>query len=583
MSVALAQKPEPAPLAATEALPQMSVNDGLGAYLLSQGYISQTDLERAERLAVEHGETLAAMTSKLGLAKEDIIASGLAAAMDLPLVTAAEIPKTALEIASLSPLFLKEHQILPIGQTDSGYILAMASPANAYAISAFQLAAGGKPTVAVAEPSLIEKAIDRLYAEHLQPVANSDEYLDGEHDEDFEVERLKDMASEAPVVRLVNGLISRAVESRASDIHFEPFDKTFLVRFRIDGVLQEGEPIPERLRAAVISRIKIMARLDIAERRLPQDGRIKTVVRGKAIDLRVSTLQIMHGESVVMRILDREAVALDLDALGVHGKTRTVLDDILATPDGIFLVTGPTGSGKTTSLYAALCQINSPEKKIITVEDPIEYQIGGVNQVQVSPTIGLDFSNVLRSMLRQDPDVIMVGEIRDRKTAEIATQAALTGHLVLSTLHTNDAASAITRLMDMGIEEYLLTSALVGVAAQRLVRKLCPDCMQAYEAPNALIEKFDLRRRQPDGPIQLYRPCGCEACNGKGYRGRTVVIEAIRITDALRKVILERGEAQEVKAVAIAEGMETMFQDGLAKALAGVTSLEEVLRTTREA
>jgi general secretion pathway protein E len=583
MSVALAQMPEMASLTAVEALPPMSVDDGLGAYLLSGGHISQADLERAERLAADHGETLAAMVSKLGLSKEDIIASGFAAVMAAPLMGPEDLPVTALDIKSLSPLFLKEHLILPIKLVDNRCMLAMANPVDAYAVSAFQLATGTKPIIAVAEPSLIEKAIDRLYADQLQPAANADTFFDGERDEDFEVERLKDMASEAPVVRLVNGLIARAVESRASDIHFEPFDKAFLVRFRIDGVLQEGEPIPERLRAAVISRIKIMARLDIAERRLPQDGRIKTVVRGKAIDLRVSTLQIMHGESVVMRILDREAVALDLDALGVQGDVRDVLDGILETPDGIFLVTGPTGSGKTTSLYAALCQINSPEKKIITVEDPIEYQIGGVNQVQVNPSIGLDFSNVLRSMLRQDPDIIMVGEIRDRETAEIATQAALTGHLVLSTLHTNDAASAITRLMDMGIEEYLLTSALVGVAAQRLVRKLCPDCKQAYEAPLELIEKFNLRRGQSNGPVLLYKPCGCEACNGKGYRGRTVVIEAIRITDALRTVILKRGEAHEVKSVAIAEGMVTMFEDGVAKALAGVTSFEEVLRTTREA
>jgi general secretion pathway protein E len=378
-------------------------------------------------------------------------------------------------------------------------------------------------------------------------------------------------------------MITKAVEARASDIHIEASESRLRVRFRIDGVLQDIEPPANRFRAAIVSRIKIMAKLNIAERRLPQDGRIKLAIRGTPIDLRISTIPTMHGEGVVMRVLDREGVALDFASLGIEGQTLETLLGITDRPNGIVLVTGPTGSGKTTTLYAALVHLNNPDKKIVTVEDPIEYQLEGINQIQVKPSIGLSFANVLRSILRHDPDIIMVGEIRDVETAQIAIQAALTGHLVLSTLHTNDAAGTLTRLLDMGAEDYLLTSTLNGVAAQRLVRTLCPHCRIKEKALPELIVQLDLRRYIADPEIYVYHPKGCEHCNGTGFFGRTSLCEILVMTDSMRRLILRRAEAGELHRAAVEEGMRTMFDDGIAKALAGITTVEEVLRVTREA
>jgi len=558
-----------------------SVEQALGEALVAAGKLDRAGLTRAARLAGGRGERLAGMLAKLGLVNERDLAAALAEQLRLPLVEPVHIPDAALEIDDLSPRFLRQRRILPLAETEDGCVLAMADPLDSYAIEAFRLATGIAPVICVAEPGLIEGAIDRLYGEKLGGAGASAELATDEA-EDLDVERLKDLASEAPVIQLVNSLIARAVEIRASDIHIEPFESEFRARYRIDGVLQDSSALPERLRAAVVSRIKIMARLDIAERRLPQDGRVKMVVRGKSIDLRISTLPIMHGESVVMRVLDRDSVELTFEALGIGGPALKRLGDILAEPDGIFMVTGPTGSGKTTTLYAALCAINSPEKKVLTVEDPIEYQLEGVNQVQVKPGIGLSFAHVLRSMLRQDPDVIMVGEIRDGETARIAAQAALTGHLVLSTLHTNDAASAVTRLIDMGVEDFLLTSTLTGIAAQRLVRRLCPHCREPYRAMDEIVAQFGLRRHRPEGDITLHKAKGCDKCNGRGYAGRTVVMEALRMSDRLRSMVLRQAEAKELQRAAVEEGMRTMFEDGVAKALAGVTTLEEVMRTTRD-
>jgi len=559
-----------------------SFQRALGEALIAAGKLDKSGLERALRLVNGRDERLANVLAKLGLVNERDLAAALATQLNVPLVEPAQIPDAPLEIERLSPRFLKQSRILPLAETEEGYALAMADPLDEYAIEAFRLATGKTPMICVAEPGVIERAIDRLYAEQLGDVTDASAALQAEQADDLDVERLKDMASEAPVIQLVNSLIAQAVEARASDIHIEPFENEFRVRYRVDGVLQDSAPLSHGLRAAVISRIKIMARLDIAERRLPQDGRVKMIVRGKSIDLRISTLPIMHGESAVIRVLDRDSVELDFDVLGVRDPGRARLDEILAEPYGIFLVTGPTGSGKTTTLYAALCTINSPEKKVLTVEDPIEYQIDGVNQVQVRPGIGLSFAHVLRSMLRQDPDVIMVGEIRDGETARIAAQAALTGHLVLSTLHTNDAASAITRLLDMGVEDYLLTSTLTGIAAQRLVRRLCPACREPYTAMAEIIEQFGLRQHRPTGEITLFRARGCDACNGRGYLGRTVVIEALRMTDRLRALVLRHAEAKELQRAAVEEGMRTMFEDGVTKAVDGITTLEEVMRTTRD-
>jgi general secretion pathway protein E len=461
----------------------------------------------------------------------------------------------------------------------------MADPLDDYAIQAVALRTGQRVAPCVAVPADIEQQFDRLYGAgrtaitEIVDTAGDEEFFDA----DTDIEKLRDLASEAPVIRLVNLLITKAVEARASDIHIEPFENRLRVRFRVDGVLREQEAPPSRFRAAMISRVKIMANLDIAERRLPQDGRIKLAVRGREIDLRVSTVPVMHGESVVLRILDRSGVQLDFAALGFDGPGLERLIGELRRPNGILLVTGPTGSGKTTTLYTALQLLNDSERKILTVEDPVEYQIEGVNQIQVKRQIGLTFAHVLRSVLRQDPDSIMIGEIRDLETAQIAVQAALTGHLVLSTLHTNSAASTVTRLLDMGVENFLVTSTVVGVLAQRLVRKLCPHCRVPYPVDRALSESALAMLAEKDMPAVLYRPGGCDRCNDTGYRGRSVVFELLPMSAPVRRAVLDGADESVIERQAIASGMQTLYADALRKAADGLTSLEEVLRVTREA
>lgn len=482
-------------------------------------------------------------------------------------------------------VFCAKSQIVPLAEGPGELYLAMADPRDLFALEALRLMAGKPSVPRVGVPADIEAALDRLYGKGVSRISELVGGATPGADEGTaqDIERLRDMASEAPVIRLVSHMISRAVDMRASDIHIEPSEHKFSVRYRIDGMLREQDAPPSWLRAAVVSRIKLMAKLNIAETRLPQDGRIKTTIRGKDIDLRVSTVPIVHGESVVLRVLDRGAVALDFKALGFDPE---LLKSFLATldqPHGILLVTGPTGSGKTTTLYTALKRLNSGESKILTIEDPVEYQLEGVNQVQVKPQIGLTFANALRAFLRQDPDIILVGEIRDVETAEIAVQAALTGHLVLSTLHTNDAASGITRLLDMGVADYLLTSALNGLIAQRLVRMICPSCREPYDALPELVEELHLQHGACPGPITLYRGRGCEACGQTGYRGRTTIMELLVMSDAIRRHVLRRAEAKELQRAAVDAGMRTMFQDGIAKALAAITTIEEVMRVSREA
>jgi general secretion pathway protein E len=394
-----------------------------------------------------------------------------------------------------------------------------------------------------------------------------------------DVNHLRDMAFEAPVVRLVNLLVENAISMESSDIHIEPFEDALRIRYRIDGLLYDQETPPRRLQAAVTSRIKIMAEMNIAERRLPQDGRIRVTLQGRRVDIRVSTVPTVHGESIVMRLLDRSSVFLPLERLGFSPATRQRFESLIKRPHGIFLVTGPTGSGKTTTLYAALDKINSADRKILTVEDPVEYQLKGVNQIAVKPKIGLTFANGLRHIVRQDPDVILVGEIRDLETAEISIQAALTGHLVFSTLHTNDAPAAITRLQDMGVEPYLVASVLEGVLAQRLVRRICAACRTPDVPSPADLEALGLEI-SPD--TLLYRGKGCDDCRGTGYRGRTGIYELFVITEDVRSLILRRASSREIRHLAIEAGMTTLRTDGWQKAREGVTTIEEVLRVTQE-
>lgn len=556
----------------------------IGQLLVERGKLDRSALERAQRIRNSSNEGLDRLLPKLGLATERDVAQAIADHLQLPLVTARSFPDAPLLENKVSPRFLRETGILPLSDDEEGLVVAMANPQNAYALDAMRLISGREVHPRVAIPAELESAIERLYARDSAPFGQGIEEVSewGEDSVEYDVERLKDLASEAPVIRIVNQLITKAVEARASDVHIEPFENTLRIRYRIDGILEEKEAPPYRLVAAIVSRIKIIARLNIAERRLPQDGRTKLIVHGTPVDLRVSTMPTMHGESVVLRILDNQAATLDFEGLGIRGKNLERYLEVLQRPHGVVLVTGPTGSGKTTTLYASLLQINDSSKKIVTVEDPIEYQLDGINQIQVKPGIGLDFANVLRSILRHDPDIILIGEIRDVETAEIAIQAALTGHLVLSTLHTNNAASAVTRLRDMGIEEYLLTSTLSGVAAQRLVRTLCPHCREERPALPEIVKQLDLERHAAGGRVMLYRAEGCEKCNGSGYFGRTSIAEMLVITDPIRQLILRQTESMALHRAAVEAGMQTMFDDGIQKALAGITTIEEVLRVTRD-
>jgi general secretion pathway protein E len=552
--------------------------------LISRGKLDPTGFERAVRLQEETGERVHLLLTKLGQVSERDMADALSARLSLPLAAPDDYPSEALLYERLSAKFLKEYRILPLADTPEGVALAMADPLDGYAIDAIRLLVNKPVLPRVALPADLEAAFSRLYANGAQAIAGIAEDLPDTSDEGTQrdVERLRDLASEAPVIRLVNLIISRAVDMRASDIHIEPFEHKLEVRYRIDGILREQESPSSRLRSAIVSRIKLMAKLNIAETRLPQDGRIKLAIRGKEIDMRISTVPTLYGESVAMRILDRSGVVLDFDTLGFGPDILRTYLDVLSRSNGILLVTGPTGSGKTTTLYTSLRHLNTGDRKILTVEDPVEYQLDGVNQVQIKPQIGLTFANTLRSFLRQDPDIIMVGEIRDRETAQIAVQAALTGHIVLSTLHTNNAASTITRLLDMGIEDYLLTSTINGVLAQRLVRVLCPNCREAYGAPKELIDELQLRRLTAANTITLHRPCGCPQCNGTGYNGRTTILEFLVVSEAIRRIVIRGSDANEIQTAAIEAGMSSMYHDGMLKALAGITSIEEVVRVTRE-
>jgi general secretion pathway protein E len=558
--------------------------DSLGELLVANSKLSEGNLQRARRVAETSDEALDAILLKLGLVSERDMAETYATQCGIRLLGADDYPAVALLEDEVSARFIKDSKIIPLAENDGHIELVMANPRDTYIITAIELASGKSVRPLVGIPSDIEAAYERLYGggrsamgQIVESISATDELINED-----DIEHLKDLASEAPVIRLVNLMISKAVEGRASDIHIEPFENRLKVRYRIDGVMQEVESPPARLSAAVISRVKIMAKLNIAERRLPQDGRIQLRVQGKEIDLRVSTVPTMYGESVVMRILDKATVVLDFSVLGFSQGTLERFLEVLKMPHGVLLVTGPTGSGKTTTLYTALQTLNTAERKILTVEDPVENQLEGVNQIQVKPQIDLTFASALRAIVRQDPDVIMIGEMRDLETASIAVQSALTGHLVLSTVHTNDAAGSITRLLDMGLEDYLLTSTINGVLAQRLVRMLCPRCREPYAVLPEVVEELQLQRYSDADTITLYKPVGCPECSGIGYRGRAAIMECLIMNDDLRRLVLKHGDATEIQATAQRQGMDTMYEDGLRKAVLGMTTLEEVLRVTQE-
>jgi general secretion pathway protein E len=542
----------------------------LGEILLEKGLITSEDLEKALELQKERGDKIGKTLVDMGfVAMRDVLAA-LSEQLKLALVTIDGPPPVSPETEALSPRFLRQFRCLPVGREDHTITLAMADPLDVETLAAVRNTTGLKVLPVLAAEQEILDAIDKYYGDIARPEGDVDA---NEAQASEDLEHLRDMASEAPVIRLVNAIIAQAVEKRSSDIHLEPFEKVFRIRFRIDGVLYDQEAPPREMKAAMISRVKLMAKLNIAERRLPQDGRIKIKTMGREVDLRVSTLPTLYGESVVMRLLDRSAGDFyDLRRLGFDEHMLERMEYYTSLPHGIFLVTGPTGSGKSTTLYSALKRINQSDKKIITIEDPVEYQMDGINQIHVNPQIGLTFASGLRHIVRQDPDVIMVGEIRDRETADVAIRSSLTGHFVYSTLHTNDAPSAITRLTDMGVENYLITSSLVAVLAQRLVRTICPKCKERAGM-----------RMAPDGQeVQSWRGCGCDSCFGSGYTGRKGIFELMEMNDELRKLIMRNEDAQTITDAARRHGMRNLREDGWMKVGLGLTTADEVMRVTQE-
>ena len=546
--------------------------------LVDSGKLESADVERALRLQREQDswERIGLILVKLGLVSDSDVTASLSEQLGIGLVERSEYADEFNGDTAITERFLVKNRLIVLDEDDDDLTVALADPQDDYLVAALRLASGKNVVPRIGVPSEIEAALEQRCSKSQDPGSNGIEsarFLD-------DVEQLKELAGEAPVIKLVNQLIQRAAECGASDIHIEPFEGQLKVRYRVDGLLREIDAPPSQSTAAVVSRVKIMANLNIAERRLAQDGRFRQRVRGEEYDLRVSTVPTMHGESVVMRLLKRNAVAMDFGSLGFDERQQKTMKDILATPHGILLVTGPTGSGKSTTLYAALEHLNEPERMIITVEDPVEYNIRGINQMQVKPQIGLTFANALRSIVRQDPDIIMIGEMRDTETAEIAVQSALTGHLVLSTLHTNDAPGSVMRLLDMGVQDYLLTSAVIGIQAQRLVRTLCTECREAFEPIDEVVDRWRLDRFVDAGRPTLYRPHGCDACGDTGYSGRIAIVEILLMSDEIRELVLKRSDVGEIARVAERRGMVTMRDDGLKKAVAGTTTIEEVLRVT---
>jgi general secretion pathway protein E len=547
--------------------------------LVDRGVLAPDEMERVVKLQQEQRAQLARLVVELGFVSEDDLLPLLSEHFKIPVISMKDYPAAPLPLEPIMDGvdFFKAARIVPLKVEGRELIVATTDPTDFARLHALEVASGLKVKPVLAKEKDINARIDAVFGNGYSSEALSDapgaKEFDGADSE--EVEHLRDMASEAPVIRLVNQLMTRALESRASDIHIEPFENQLKVRYRIDGILHEMEPPPRQLKAAIISRLKILAQLNIAERRLPQDGRIKVKIAGKDVDLRISTIPTLYGESVVIRLLERSQIFTSLDeSLGFPPNIYQRFSEMIAKPHGMLLVTGPTGSGKSTTLYCALQKINDPAKKIITIEDPVEYQLNGVNQIHVKPQIGLTFANGLRSIVRQDPDVIMVGEIRDAETAGIAIQAALTGHLVFSTLHTNDAAGAVSRLLEMGVEDYLLASALLGVLAQRLVRRLCGECRKQVPFQSSKVEEFSA--------TSVWEPVGCDVCSGTGYLGRVGIFELLPATPEICKLIVQRSDANTIRNLAVTQGMRLLREDGWQKVRDGVTTLAEVLRVTRE-
>ena len=557
----------------------------LGAILLETTALTEEQLEQALAVQRERNIKLGDALVQLKFLRYEDILKALSIQLGFPYENKIDVDAIPAELVTNLPInYAKQNEVLPLRKEEDALVVAIADPTNFYALDDLRMLFGCEVKPTIASSYEIVNAINAVYnkvsgagEEVVSELTGAEEIAD-EFNEPVD---LLDVTDEAPIIRLVNSLLFRAVKQKASDIHIEPFERDLVIRFRINGILYDIMRPPKRAQSSIVSRVKIMSQLNIAEKRLPQDGRIRIKIAGKDIDIRVSTIPTAHGESVVMRLLDATAVLLDLDSLGLMGAHLDIVENLINRKNGIVLVTGPTGSGKTTTLYSCLSKINSRELKILTIEDPVEYQLPGVNQVQVNPKIDLTFATGLRSFLRQDPDIIMVGEIRDRETAEIAIQASLTGHLVFSTLHTNDAPSSITRLVEMGIEPFLVSSSIVGIIAQRLVRTVCRDCARKYTPDDEELAKIGLKMEDLQGK-QIYRPVGCPNCLETGYTGRIGVYEILLVTDEIRNELMKGSDAATIKKVAMAQGMKNLRDDAATKVIAGMTTVAEVLRVTQE-
>ncbi len=556
----------------------------LGELLVKKGLVSLEQVEEALKIQASTGKRLGDILVEKGYITREVLEQVLeeyraSADMNGVISKADEVDPS---LAKLFPEKLaRMFKVVPLKMENGTLLVASPDVLDISTLDYIRFATGHNVKVILTTESFVESVIDRLYSPQLDILKDVFEEADADglevlQEEEQELTFGEDLAHEAPVIRLVNFIIADALAKRASDIHMEPYERRFRIRFRVDGVLYDQMDVPLRLRDAVIARVKIMSNLDIMERRVPQDGRIKVRIKGKEVDLRVSTVPTVFGEKVVMRLLEKSGLAFDLTQLGFDEDQLKVFVEATEKPYGMVLLTGPTGSGKTTTLYSALLRLNNSEVNIMTAEDPVEYNFEGINQVQIREEIGLTFASALRAFLRQDPDIILVGEIRDMETADIAIKAALTGHLVFSTLHTNDAPSTVTRLIDMGVEPFLVASSLNLVVAQRLVRKVCSSCRKEYSPPPSLLERLGL---DDDGSV-FYKGEGCPACNETGYKGRVALYEVMPISKKIRTLVVERVTADHIRTVALEEGMKTLRQVGIEKARAGITTLEEVMRVT---
>ena len=549
----------------------------LGQVLLDEGLISDEQLQQAQEEQRRLGKSLGRILIDKNLVTERDLVSALSSQIGMKFVDLADVDIDPSAAAMISDTIARRYNALPIRFEDDKLVVAMSDPANVFAIDDIRTITGLDVKPVVSTRADIGDAIRRFHrmSDDIGDVISD---MPGEEEESEDLSKVRQVVEDAPIVKFVNLLITQAVNDRASDIHIEPGERDLRVRYRIDGVLHEVMRSPRSIQSGVISRLKIMAEMDIAERRIPQDGRIGLVIGGKPIDLRVSTLPTVYGEKVVMRILDKSSVLLELKDLGFLQHNYDTFEHSFRKPYGMILCTGPTGSGKSTTLYATLNILNRAEVNIVTTEDPVEYRLQGINQVQVNPKAGLTFASALRSILRQDPDIVLVGEMRDRETAQIGVEAALTGHLVLSTLHTNDAPSAVVRLTEMGIEPFLVGSAADCVLAQRLARRLCDKCKEAYQPNEATLVEAGFDPGIIDQKPEVFRAIGCGKCGNTGYRGRLALHEVMPVDEDVERLTVERASSEEIKRVAIKNGMRTLRQDGLAKVLQGETTIEEIGR-----